>query len=1020
MTNKNLLKILFVEDLPSDAELAVLELIKGGLKFEHTRVDTREDFINTLHDFKPDIVISDYLMPAYNGLTALHDKIEFDPHLPFILLTGSINEEIAVQCMKAGATDYIIKEHMTRLPFAVKEALEQTSILIEKRAANLLLKENEEKIQSIFRSAPVGIGLVVNRKLIEVNDAFCSITGYSAKELIGKSSEMLSPSGKELDFAEREYAHQVEGGRTIGSLETEILCKDGKILNILLSASPLNYNEKSKGYTIILLDISSRKKAEAELQHSEERYRTLYNEALAGLYRTKPNGEILLANNSLVKMLGFNSFEEMAAINLNNSGFSLSVDRSKFIDIIEKEGEIADLESIWKCSDGSEINVRESAKVVRDADGKTLYYDGTVENITEKKRATQELKSSLSIMNASLESTADGILIVDGHGAIIKWNEKFSQIWGLTDHILNLHDDNIAINRILDLLINPDNFLETVRDLYANPEKLSFDTLEFKDGRTVERFSQPQRIDDKVVGRVWSFRDITERKKMESSLLEKEERYRELFMNNPYPTYIFDSETLGFIEVNDATVQSYGYSREEFASMTLKDLRLPEDIPGLIERVKKLGSGSTHSTDMRHRRKDGTVFPIENTSYSLPEKNGRKTRLSMSLDITERVKASEQMKLAKEKAEASDKLKTTFLNNISHEVRTPLNGILGFAEIVSQSDLSEQDKKESLKMLTDSSDRLLNTITNYMDISLLTSASMSVYQKDFLPDQILKKLFNYFEPKCKMKGLELYLELPPQSENMILSSDSEMFQKIISHLLNNAIKFTEKGGVKFGFRVRENELEFFITDTGVGIGKESYEIIFDHFVKEDRGPLRLTEGSGLGLSISKGMVEILGGKIRLDSELDKGSSFFFTIPVLKEEKKTYPAKPTLSIKQGPGKYLILVAEDDEANFLYIKALLKKNTMAEILHAANGKVAVEKYIQNPGVNVILMDIKMPVMNGLEATRQIKAINPAVPVIAITAYAMSGDEARIMEAGCDYYLTKPLNKNLLLAKLAEYVR
>ena len=180
---------------------------------------------------------------------------------------------------------------------------------------------------------------------------------------------------------------------------------------------------------------------------------------------------------------------------------------------------------------------------------------------------------------------------------------------------------------------------------------------------------------------------------------------------------------------------TYGYSREEFAKMTLRDIRIEKDIPDLLESVKSLDSEAFHSRSMRHCRKDGTVFPVDIVSHELPEKNGKRSRLVMVNDITEQVRAEEKLKLAKEKAEASDKLKTTFLNNISHEVRTPLNGILGFAEIMSQADLSEEDKKASLSMLFESSDRLLNTITNYMDISLITSGTMSLYKKDFIQNR---------------------------------------------------------------------------------------------------------------------------------------------------------------------------------------------------------------------------------------------------------------------------------------------
>jgi len=255
MTPKNLLKILFVEDLPSDAELAILELRKEGLKFEDKRVDTRDEFIKAMKEFNPDIVISDYMMPSYNGLKALEDAREFNPELPFILFTGSMNEETAVECLKAGADDYVIKEHLARLPYIVKEALEQSLKEKEKKAAELLLRENEEKLQSIFSAAPVGIWLVVNSIILETNDTFCTMTGFSRKELIGKNFIMVFASGEEYDDAKIEEYRQIAEKGT-GSLETRFKCKDGRILNILLNSSPLDKDDLKKGVTITLMDMT--------------------------------------------------------------------------------------------------------------------------------------------------------------------------------------------------------------------------------------------------------------------------------------------------------------------------------------------------------------------------------------------------------------------------------------------------------------------------------------------------------------------------------------------------------------------------------------------------------------------------------------------------------------------------------------------------------------------------------------------------------------------------------------------
>jgi PAS domain S-box-containing protein len=544
-----------------------------------------------------------------------------------------------------------------------------------------------------------------------------------------------------------------------------------------------------------------------------------------------------------------------------------------------------------------------------------------------------------------------------------------------------------------------------------------------KDGRllNIEGSANPILNDkNEIIGFTGIQHDITLRKTLEATTIESEKRYRELFLNNPVPNYIFDTESLQFIEVNDATIKSYGYSREEFTSMTLKDIRLPEEIPDLLESLKKVGGNEFYSDNMHHRRKDGTVFPVEITSHCLPEKNGRKTRLALVIDIAGRVKAAEQMKLAKEKAEAGDKLKTTFLNNISHEVRTPLNGILGFAEIMSQPELSEEEKRDSLSMLHESSDRLLNTITNYMDISLLTSGNLSVHKKDFIPGQVLRNIFDNYKTICSDRKLELLLEIPEQTENLPVNSDPEIFEKIISHLLNNAIKFTEKGSITYGYVTHKEELEIFVKDTGIGIGKESLEIVFNHFVKEDRGLSKLTEGSGLGLSIAKGMIEIIGGNIRVESNIGEGSCFYFTIPLMKNTEITLSGTLGKKYKKIKGGTSILVAEDDETNFFYLNSLLTNEIGAIVLHASNGREAIELFKDNPGIKLILMDIKMPEIDGLEATRQIKLIKKDVPVIAITAYAMSGDEERVLAAGCNGYLSKPISKKVLFEKMAEFMR
>jgi PAS domain S-box-containing protein len=531
----------------------------------------------------------------------------------------------------------------------------------------------------------------------------------------------------------------------------------------------------------------------------------------------------------------------------------------------------------------------------------------------------------------------------------------------------------------------------------------------------------PEVINNGIAGYIGTITDITKRKLAENALAESETKYRMIFEN--VQDLYYETSINGTILTLSPSIEALSkglYRQEDLVGKSMYDFYADiNERKALISHITEKGTISDFEITMVTR--NGTRIPCSVSAKVCFDAQGHPEKIIGSMhDITDRKNVTEALRISKEKAEASDKLKTEFLNNISHEVRTPLNGILGFAEIMSQPDLSEDDKRDSLFMLHESSDRLLNTITNYMDISLITSGSLSVRKKDFIPGTILRKIYERSKSICSNKLLELSMEIPENKENITVNSDPEIFHKIISHLLNNAIKFTEKGSINFGYTILNGEVEFFVKDTGIGIGKGSLENIFKRFIKEDRGPAKLSEGSGLGLSIANGMSEVIDGKIRVESEVGVGSSFFLTIPLKEDGKASLSGIPEMNFRKVISGSLILVAEDDETNYYYLNALLTHETGAIVLHASNGREAIELFKANPGINLILMDIKMPEIDGLEATRQIKLLNKEVPVIAITAYAMSGDEEKVLAAGCDGYLSKPINKKSLMEKIKEFIK
>lgn len=371
---------------------------------------------------------------------------------------------------------------------------------------------------------------------------------------------------------------------------------------------------------------------------------------------------------------------------------------------------------------------------------------------------------------------------------------------------------------------------------------------------------------------------------------------------------------------------------------------------------------------------------------------------------------------AKEKAEASDRLKSAFINNISHEIRTPLNGILGFGQILTDPDLLPEEKEQYSEMLNSSSSRLVNTVTNFMDISLLTSGNQKVYKKEINPENSIKEVISRFKDSCDAKNIVLSILSPAIEPNITLYTDNELLSKTLYQLIDNAVKFTIKGSVVVGYERVENHLHFFVKDSGIGISVENLNQIFDSFIQEDGAITRRYEGSGLGLSIAKGFIGILGGKIWVESVKGKGSTFHFSIPCLEQAHESITQK-LISGNSARGKQTILIAEDDDINYYYFKVLLTHD-LIEIIHAKNGIEAVALCHEHPEIELVLMDLKMMDMDGFEATKQIKAFRTDLPIIAITAYSESEDKRKALQAGCDEFLTKPVKKELLIKKLEEF--
>lgn len=381
--------------------------------------------------------------------------------------------------------------------------------------------------------------------------------------------------------------------------------------------------------------------------------------------------------------------------------------------------------------------------------------------------------------------------------------------------------------------------------------------------------------------------------------------------------------------------------------------------------------------------------------------------------LEEKVKLrTRELEEALAKADASDKLKSAFISNISHEVRTPLNGILGFASLLAKGYLSDERKDMFLDLVNQSGERLIKTITDYMDISLLVSGNLKAENSEFSPVKILNNFDTKYKPLCENKGLTFEFSYPPELSEMTIISDNSLLEKIIEPLIDNALKFTYTGEVKLEVNFKDNHLICSVRDTGIGIKPEIHDWLFKPFNPGEITKVRSYEGSGLGLAIAKGCLNLLHGEISFTSVVGKGSEFQVKIPVNKVGTNAALSKTAAESSENIKlhKPVVLVAEDDEANSLYAKELLKKLKI-EAIHAPNGKEAVDICKKNDKIDLVLMDLKMPVMDGFEATRQIKSIRKDMPVVALTAYALKIDELKAKEAGCIDFIIKPVSETTL---------
>lgn len=935
----------------------------------------------------------------------------------------------------------------------------------ERNKLENFLVETEHQFYIMVENSVEGI-LLINEEqiIIYCNLKLSKILGYSVDELKGTNFEKYLTK-ESIDIVKSRFHARLKGEAVENRCIFSIKRKDGEERQIEAAIS-IYTGADGKLYTIGQYnDVTEDYNRERQLQISEKRFRSIVENSHNGIGIIDDNYTYVYANEELSKVFNY-KIEEIVGSNfkkfLTSDSLALAVDRYERRQKGEKVPNKYELKI--KRPSGEIRFVEISSNIIKKFDGK-IESIVQLRDISEWKKEQEEIKevnaellSREITLRAIFDNSIAAIYVQNKDGIFIDINKGAEEMYGYSKEELIGKDPSF-------LSAEGKNDLSNIQNLFKKAFNGEAQQFEFWGKRIngeifpkLVNISKGTYFDEDVI---FAFStDITEHKKRENiqdilyniskagannSMMQfaeyiQKELGKVINTTNFYiALYNQSDDTFSFPYYSDEKDYFTNISAKDTLSKYVMETRVPllADIKTKNKLIKKgiiQQKGTLSKVWMGAPLiSSGEIIGIIAIQNYKSEKAYDKNDLQLFSFVSEQIgqliqrkKQEEELKVALNKAEESDRLKSAFLANMSHEIRTPMNGILGFTSLLKENIIGKNEQIEAFDIIEKSGNRLLGIINDLIDISKIEAKQIKLNITEYNIYHQLKELYNFFKLESQQHNLKFTLNVDKNLRNIDIKSDDHKMHAIFTNLIKNAIKYTPQGEIEFGYEIMSNHLRFYVKDSGIGVAKDRQKAIFERFIQADIEDREAMEGAGLGLAITKAYVEMLGGEIWLKSTINKGSTFYFSIPFNHMKSETLrqqienDAKNQINIEDINNDVInILIAEDDNVSFYYIKTLLKFKNI-RITRAINGFEAVSIMEMNPDIDLILMDIKMPRMDGHEATKLIRKFNTKVIIIAQTANAMAADKVLSLEAGCNDYISKPIFKDVFYQVIEDNLK